>query len=116
MRKLLARIVLNMVAIWIAANFISGVSYPSIEGLFFAAIIFGLVNAVVKPILIVISFPLTIMTLGLFLLVINGITFEITTALTALSSRSFLASMQAGVIITISNWFLYSLFGKDLKK
>ncbi|MBN2286187.1 MAG: phage holin family protein [Tissierellales bacterium] len=112
MKKLLGRIILNMVAIWTAAYFIEGVSYVGLKGLFFAAIVFGIVNALAKPILTVISFPLTILTFGLFLLVINGITIEITAGLSALNTASFAASVKAGIIITLANWILQGIFNK----
>jgi putative membrane protein len=113
MKKLLSRIILNMIAIWTAAYFIEGISYSGLKGLFFAAIIFGIVNNFIKPILIIISFPLTIMTFGLFLLVINGITVEITAGLSALSSASFFSSIKAGIVISIANMFLQSIFNKN---
>ncbi|HBH13769.1 MAG: hypothetical protein XD91_0954 [Clostridiales bacterium 38_11] len=112
MRKLLIRIIMNMIAIWLAAYLIAGISYPSLSSLFFAALIFAVVNAIIKPILVIISFPLTLLTLGLFLLVINGITVEITAMLTGLHTATFMSSIQAGIIIAISNWFLYKVFNK----
>ncbi len=116
MRKLLVRILINMIAIWLAAYLIQGVSYPSLEALFFSAIVFGIINAIIRPILIVLSFPLTVLTLGLFLFVINGITVHLTASLTGLHSASFYTSIIAGIIITLSNWFLYNLFGKNIKR
>jgi putative membrane protein len=112
MKKLFSNIILNMVAIWTAAYFIEGVSYAGLKGLFFAAIVFGIVNTLIKPILTVISFPLTVLTFGLFLLVINGITVEITAGLTALSTASFAASVKAGIVITLANWMLQGIFNK----
>jgi len=112
MKKLFSNIILNMVAIWTAAYFIEGVSYVGLKGLFFAAIVFGIVNTLIKPILTVISFPLTVLTFGLFLLVINGITVEITAGLTALSTASFAASVKAGIVITLANWMLQGIFNK----
>lgn len=115
MKKLFVRILLNMIAIWVAAYLIAGISYPSLGSLFFAAVIFAVVNAVIKPILVIISFPLTLLTLGLFLLVINGITVEITAMFTGLRTATFMTSIQAGIIIAISNWILYKVFNKSLK-
>lgn len=114
MKKLLGRIIINMLAIWAASYVISGVSYSGLEGLFFAAIVFGIVNTFIKPILKLISLPLTIFTLGLFLFIINGITVEITAGLSALNTATFGDSIKAGVIITIANWILQGIF--DTKK
>lgn len=110
MKKLLGIIIINMMAIWAASHTINGVSYSGIEGLFFAAIIFGIVNTFIKPLLKLISLPLTILSLGLFLLIINGITVEITAALSALNTITFGDSIKAGIIITIANWILQGIF------
>lgn len=115
MKKLLGRIILNMLAIWAAAYFVTGVSYSGIKGLFFAAIIFGIVNTFITPVLTIVSLPLTVLTLGLFLFVVNGITIEITALLSALNVASFGAAMKAGIIVTIANWLLNSIFKTDHK-
>jgi putative membrane protein len=59
--------------LWITSHVFKGVTYTSTGALRVAALLLGLVNAVVRPILIVLTLPLTIITLGLFLLVINAL-------------------------------------------
>ena len=70
----LLRLLINAVALWCAARFIDGISYSgSWPGLVGLALLFGIVNTFIKPVLRFFSFPVTILTLGLFLLVINAL-------------------------------------------
>ncbi len=76
--NLLFRWVLNTLALFIVVTVVPGFEYRSIISLAIAAAILGLLNAVVRPILFVLTLPLTIVTLGLFLIVLNAIMLEIT--------------------------------------
>ncbi len=67
--------ILNAVALWLVALLLPGVNVDTEISAFVAAIVLGLVNAVIKPILVVLTLPVTVLTLGLFLLVINGLLF-----------------------------------------
>jgi putative membrane protein len=58
--------------LWLAARFVPGVSVDGVETLVIAALLLGVVNALVKPVLVLLTLPLTILTLGLFLIVINA--------------------------------------------
>lgn len=70
--KLLIRILLNALGLLIIANLIPGIVVDSFYAALIAAIILGILNAVVRPILILLTLPITILTLGLFALVINA--------------------------------------------
>ena len=59
-------------AIWLASQFFKGLRFDGLGAVIASAFLLGLANLLVRPILIVLTFPLTILTLGLFLLVING--------------------------------------------
>jgi putative membrane protein len=74
MRVLLVWI-LNAVALWLVTLLLPGVTVEDEITAFIAAIVLGLVNAVIKPVLIVLTLPVTVLTLGLFLLVLNGLLF-----------------------------------------
>lgn len=71
--KLIFRLLLNACALLFAPYLITGVSVASFYTAVIAAIILGLVNAVIRPILILLTLPITILTLGLFTLVINSL-------------------------------------------
>jgi putative membrane protein len=71
--RLLIKLLINAVALWCAANYVSGISYTgSMSGLLIVALVFGAVNVFIKPILKLLSFPVQLVTLGLFTLVINA--------------------------------------------
>lgn len=67
--------ILNAVALWLVTVLVSGVTVEKPLHAFIAAIVLGLVNTMVKPVLIILTLPITILTLGLFLLVINALLF-----------------------------------------
>ena len=70
--KLILRILINAFAIWLAAMLLEGFNFSgSIVNLIIVAIIFGLVNALIRPIVKLLTLPITLITLGLFTLVIN---------------------------------------------
>ena len=75
---LLIRWLANTVALFIVVSVVPHFHYRSIVTLAIAAAVLGLLNAIVRPILFVLTLPLTIVTLGLFLLILNGIMLELT--------------------------------------
>ena len=72
-------ILVNAAALWVAVQIVPGLDFSGeIWKLLVVAIIFGLINAFIKPILVIFSLPITVMTLGLFLLVINALLLMLT--------------------------------------
>lgn len=72
MLGIILRTVIIGLGIWLAAYLVPGVSATSTEALIWAAIALGLINAFVRPILVLLTLPFTILTLGLFLLILNA--------------------------------------------
>ena len=75
--RLLLRWLLNTLGLFVVVTVVPGFHYRSVVSLAIAALVLGLLNAVLRPILFVLTLPLTIVTLGLFLLVLNGIMLEL---------------------------------------
>lgn len=75
---LLLRWLLNTLALFLVVTFVPGFQYRSMITLAVAALVLGLLNAIIRPIFFVLTLPLTIVTLGLFLIVLNGIMLELT--------------------------------------
>src|SRR5437660_3294143 len=75
---LLIRWLLNTLALFIVVELVPGFHYRTLVTLAIAALVLGLLNAIVRPILFVLTLPLTIVTIGLFLIVLNGIMLELT--------------------------------------
>jgi putative membrane protein len=78
MVRFLVQALVTMVGLWLASVLIAGVAFTSTGSLIAAAIILGIINAIVRPILVVVTFPITVITLGLFLLVVNAATIGLT--------------------------------------
>ena len=78
---LLLRWLLNTLALYVVAYIVPNFYYRDWIALAIAALVLGLLNAIVKPILVLLTLPLTIVTLGLFLIVLNAIILEITAAI-----------------------------------
>ncbi|MFJ1459665.1 phage holin family protein [Nocardia wallacei] len=117
---LLLRLIINAVAIWLAAAWVGDIDLvsPADQGtgakivvVLAVAIVFGLVNALVKPIVKLLSLPLVIVSLGLFLLVINALMLWLTAKITettdyGLRVHGFWAAVIGAVVITLVNWIL----------
>lgn len=114
MLRALLQIVLNGVAVVIAAYFVPGIVYNGgLLYLLLVGLVFGLINLIVKPIVSFFSFPLIVVTLGLFYLVINGLMLYLAAALLeGLEVQGCGAAIWGGLVIAIFNW-LVRAFTKD---
>ncbi|WP_028477102.1 phage holin family protein [Nocardia sp. CNY236] len=117
--QLVVRLIINAAAIWLAAVWVDKIDVITpAEGngakiivLLAVAVVFTMVNALVKPIVKLLSLPLLIVTLGLFLLVINALMLWLTAEITALTDyglrvEGFWAAVFGGIIVSIVNWVL----------
>jgi len=89
--RLVIRLLINALALWVAALIIPGIGYEGWLALLLAAAIFGFVNALVRPVLKVLTCPLQILTLGLFTVVINALMLLLTSWLADQFSVAFWA-------------------------
>jgi putative membrane protein len=105
--KLLIHIVITMCALWAAAHWVPGISTDgSLIALAGVALVFGVVNAFVKPILTFLSLPAVVLTLGLFLLVINALMLMLTSALSkslglGFHVAGFVAALWGSIVISV---------------
>ena len=73
MASLFFRFLINAAALWLAARYVNGIDYTgTLADLFMVALVFGVVNTIIKPVLKLLALPVRILTLGLFTLVINA--------------------------------------------
>ena len=118
----LIRLVINAIALWLATRLIDGISFDGeIPFLLVVALIFGVINSIVKPILIVLTFPFLIVTLGLFLLVLNGamlwLTGEISDAADlGFHVSGFGAAFLGGLVVSVVSFVLSLVVGGDSKR
>ncbi|MDX1660324.1 MAG: phage holin family protein [Gemmatimonadota bacterium] len=107
---LIVRWLLNAVALALTAWLIPGITVSGAVALIVAALVIGLLNALVKPILVVLTLPLTILTLGLFLLVLNALLFWLGAAIVpGFAVSGFLAALLGAIVMSIFGWILTKL-------
>ena len=117
----IVRLFINAIALWLATRFVDGISFDGQPVfLLVVALVFGVVNTIVKPILIVLTFPFLIVTLGLFLLVLNGVLVWLTGAISDAAElgfhvSDFSAAFFGGLVVSIVS-FVLSLMVGDSKK
>ncbi|MGW4088238.1 phage holin family protein [Nocardia sp. NPDC004750] len=118
--QLVIRLIINAVAIWLAAVWVDKIDILAPEGgngakigvVLAVAAVFTAVNALVKPIVKLLSLPLVIVTLGLFLLLINALMLWLTAEITGAFSHyglrvdGFWAAVFGGIIVSLVNWVL----------
>lgn len=107
---------MNLLALVIAAALIRGIRIQSIEMGILAAGILGVVNAVIRPVVLLLTLPINLLTLGLFTLVINGAMLKLVSALVpGLVIESFSAAFFGALIISLTSWLLNLFIGGDGK-
>ncbi|MDW7661830.1 MAG: phage holin family protein [Bacillota bacterium] len=112
MKKLLIRWIIAAVAIYIAGSIISGFSVLGWQSAFIAAIILGVLNFTIKPIVTILTLPITVLTLGLFLFVVNGITlYVLGMLLSGIEVTSLISAIFASVVISIVTMILSNVLG-----
>ena len=107
----LFRAALSVVGLWIATRWVGGIRIDNAQTLVLAGVVLGVVNAIVRPIAVILTFPLTILTLGFFLLVVNAGMVGLTAWLlpgfhVAGFGSALLASLMVSVTGWIGSWFI----------
>jgi putative membrane protein len=115
---ILARILLNAIAIGVAAWFVPGLHLAGPGTALFAGLIFGVVNVLVKPVLVLLTLPLTLVTLGLFLFVVNALCLGATAALVpGFEVDGFFAAFLGALVVTLVSWVLNGIvFKQDVRR
>jgi putative membrane protein len=113
MLSLLARWIVNAAALMLVAYLYPGVSVDSFPAALLAALVLGLVNAVVRPILVILTLPVTLLTLGLFIFVINALLFWLVAEVVGGFhvggfGAALLGSILYSVITLLTSWLLFS--------
>ena len=110
MLKLLLVWVINAVALLAVAYLLPGIAVADFTTALVAAVILGLVNAVIRPILILLTLPATIITLGLFIFVINGLLFWfVGSYLAGFTVSGFWPGVFGAIVYSIVSWALASV-------
>ncbi|HEY1943450.1 MAG TPA: phage holin family protein [Roseiarcus sp.] len=112
MRGFLIRAAVVAIGLWVASEIVPGVEIRSVGSLIAAALLLGVVNAVIRPILVILTFPITLLTLGLFLLVINGLMVELVAHFLHGFFVSGLGSaILCAIVVSITSWLMSGFIG-----
>ena len=114
MRGFLIRAALVALGLWVASAIVPGIEIRSGGSLIEAAILLAIVNAIVRPILIILTLPITLLTLGLFLLVINGLMIELVASfLTGFVVHSLGAAILCAIVVSLTSWVVSAFIGPE---
>jgi putative membrane protein len=99
------RLLISALGLWLAAQFVPGVAYDSLLSLLLAALLLGIANAIVRPILIILTLPITLITLGLFLLIINAAMIKLVTVfIHGFTVADWKAAVLTAIITGLTGW------------
>ncbi len=105
--RFFVRLLLNGLALLVAAYLVPGVALSGPGSALIAGILLGFVNAIVRPVLFIITLPFTILTLGLFIFVLNAICLALTAAMVpGFNIAGFGSAFVAALIVSIVSWAL----------
>jgi putative membrane protein len=110
-QRFLIRWFTSSLGLWIAAGLFSGITYDGSLGVLAAGgFLLAIINSIIKPIIILLSLPALLFSLGLFMIVINGLMVSLMSALYArLDVASFFAAMLAGMVIGLVNYLVTTI-------
>jgi putative membrane protein len=110
MRSLLVHLVVSALLLWLVSQLVTGIHFSGPGAVLLAALVLGVVNFLVRPILILITLPVTILTLGLFLIVVNALMLMLTGALVSgFRISSFGSALVAAVLLGLFNLVVSAL-------
>lgn len=111
--KLLVRIIVTSVLVLLIAHFMKGVHVEGFVTALLVAVVLGLLNIFIKPIFVLLTMPFTIVTLGLFLLVINAIIILLCTNIVGgFSVDTFWTALLFSIVLSISQSIMYKIVGE----
>jgi putative membrane protein len=112
MRGFLIRAAVVALGLWLASQIVPGVEIRSTGSLIAAALLLGIVNAFVRPILVILTLPITLLTLGLFLLIINGLMIELVSHfLSGFVVVGLGPAILTSVVVAVTSWLMSSFIG-----
>ena len=105
MSGFLIRLLIGAFGLWVATQLVPGISIAGMLPLFLAALVLGVVNAIVRPVFVLLTLPLTLLTLGLFLLVINALMLELVGVLVpGMQVAGFGSAVLGSIVVSLVSW------------
>ena len=114
MRAFLIRAAIVAIGLWVASQVVTGVEIRSGGALIAAAALLAIVNAIVRPIIIILTLPITLLTLGLFLLIINGLMVELVgSLLSGFHVDGLWPAIWTSLIVSLCGWVVNGFIGPE---
>ena len=112
MRGFIYRLVITALGLWAAATIVPGVTIVGVGTLLLAALLLGIVNAIIRPIILILTLPLTVLTLGLFILVVNGISLALVAwVLPGFTVAGLVPAVLGSIVVGLTSWFASTFIG-----
>lgn len=112
MKGFVIRLLITALGLWVADQLLAGLTITGTGSLIISAVLLGIVNAIIRPIILILTLPLTILTLGLFILIVNGISLGIAAWLVPGFHIAGLWSATLGaVIVGLTSWAASAFVG-----
>lgn len=115
MRQFIIRWGVTTIAVMVASSLIHGIRYDSVASLIGAALLLGILNAFIRPFLLILSVPLILLTLGFFILVVNALMLRLVPGIVnGFHVDSFGSAFWGAIVVSIVSWILSAFFrGSD---
>ncbi len=108
--NIIVRLLILIAAVYVASYILPGVRIDSFSSLFVVAVILGVVNTFIKPILVILTLPLTIITFGIFLLLLNGaLVLLIDLLVPGFSVASLISAILFSIVVSLVSWSLQKI-------
>lgn len=114
--RFIVRAIFAAIGLWLSSMLVAGVAFTDMGSLILAAVLLGVVNAILRPVLFIVTLPLTLLTLGLFLLVLNAAMI----GLVAVMLDGFMVAglwpgLVAAVVTGVTSWIGHMILREDQK-
>ena len=105
MKGFVLRLFISALGLWLASAIIPGVRIEGFDTLLIAALLLGIVNAIIRPLIIILTLPITVLTLGIFLLVVNAAMLGIVASvLDDFTVSGFFSALFGALIVSVTGW------------
>jgi putative membrane protein len=105
--RLILRVLLNAFALYVADYLLDGIALTGMQAALVGGLVLGVINAIIRPVLIVLTFPFTLITLGLFIFVVNAICFGLAAAVVpGFDVAGFWSALGGALIVSVVSWIL----------
>ncbi len=104
----------NTLSLWVADNLFDGIAFQTLQSLFIAGLVLGIVNTFIKPIILILTLPISIVTLGIFVLVINALMLLLVAWLVpGFIVSGFWAGFIVALFVSVFSFLVNSLIGNN---